>query len=123
MTAFFRVQNRYGLGLYTTQTSQIHLQELSTNHPSPSNDSKLMEALGLDYFCQHPAYYEFRLGFTSIEQVLRWLYQRSWLFDLKTEGFALYEYDCPIFAGNTQAVAAKDTMGEPLRIHDLTTLF
>lgn len=42
---------------------------------------------------------------------------------LKEEGFALYEYDCPIFAGNTQAVADVSTMGRPTQIHDLTTLF
>lgn len=123
MAAFFRVQNKQGLGLYTAQTAKVHLQELNTKHPSPNRDSKLMEALGVDNFLYHPTFGRFRFGFTSTEQTLRWIYNREWLASLKDEGFALYEYDCPIFAGNTQAVAVQETMGQPIRIHDLTTLF
>ena len=123
MTAFFRVQNENGTGMYSSITAEEHLYELDTKHPSTNLDTKLIEALGIDSFWDYPNCERFRFGFTSIEQTLHWIYQREWLASLKEEGFALYEYDCPIFAGNTPAVADVSTMGRPTQIHDLTTLF
>ena len=51
----------------------------------------------------------FIFGFSSIDQLRRWLYDDAWLKGLNEKGFVLSIYEGDVRHGHTQAVINKET--------------
>lgn len=110
-----RVEDRCGGGMYRPNSNDGayeqsawvraigHIQE--REHPAPHEDSGLTQYalrwLGLNQAAA-------RFGFSSLEQLRRWLYNDDWIRRLSAEGCALVTYDvdagAECFVGHTQVI-------------------
>lgn len=86
----------------------------SSQHPVPHQDSKLVDENKDLFVC--PSYGEYRFysrkfifGFSSIEQLRRWIYNDAWLKSLDEKGYVLSIYEGDVRHGHTQAVINRDS--------------
>jgi len=125
----FRIENLEKRGIYrgpdwdgvydTVAGSKIH--------PSPHNDSKLLdENKDLFYSFDVDEWRfladEFVFGFSSIDQLRRWLYNDAWLRSLDEKGYMLSIYEGDVRHGHTQAVIDKST-AELVEQHKISEFF
>jgi hypothetical protein len=80
----------------------------TARHPTPSKDSGLIYN-GYDHYARTDRR-DFYYGFSSIEQLRRWVYPDQWLRSLHEEGYVLSTFQSLGYTGYTQAVAHKDHM-------------
>lgn len=80
MQTVFRIQHLNGLGLYSTcRRTKTHEQLFDMDrHPVPYND-------GLRDFPEH-----WKFGFSSQEQMERWIFKKEWRKNLDAMGFRLH---------------------------------
>lgn len=111
----YRVENSLGAGMYRGKVEVNALKEYDDDmrHPMPWYDSKLMRSLdsaghvsGYDAVIWSP----WRFGFSSLEQMRRWLYNDRMRYELQDAGFfvAVYESD-EEHHGDTQAVFKRNS--------------
>ena len=112
----FRVETVEGKGIYRGPDwdGVDESGSDSSKHPMPHKDSKLLdENKDLFYHIGDGEYrfldYDFIFGFSSIDQLRRWLYNDEWLSGLDRQGFVLSIYEGDVRHGHTQAVINKDT--------------
>lgn len=105
----YRVENSLGAGMYRgCNVPSLDDAYNECRHPMPSKDSKLMRSLddaNLVGRYDEVDWSPWRFGFSSLEQMRRWLYNDVMRSDLKKAGFfvAVYESD-EEHHGDTQAI-------------------
>ena len=107
---FYRIEDEYGKGMYTTIFSDISREmfELDGRHPAPCNEEGLGEYLdGME-----GSWKNYRYAFKSLEQLKNWIYKKEWRTKLKRDGLKLIVIDAKGFHGNTQAVFDSTTRKE-----------
>lgn len=111
----FRIETAEGKGMYRgPDWDGVNESSWdSSKHPMPHQDSKLVDENG-DLFYRFGGEYRFFasnfiFGFSSIDQLRRWLYNDSWLNALDDEGFMLSIYEGDVRHGHTQAVINRDS--------------
>lgn len=116
MNKIFRIETESGVGMYRgPDWDGVWETGAATHkHPCPHNDSKLIdENIDLFYSLGDNEWRfgddDFIFGFSSIDQLRRWLYNDSWLESLDSEGFVLSIYEGDVRHGHTQAVIDKTT--------------
>lgn len=107
LVEIFRFEDECGTGMYYTNTNANDVFEWDTvNHPVPNEDSLLMSNLSEKTgSCSIKKIHKF--GFSSMEQLRRWLYQDQWLIGLNRIGIKLAIYLCDedsVVVGHTQSI-------------------
>lgn len=115
MKTIYRIEAITGEGMYRCRSALVSFKDAcdimpidEAKHPTPRNDSLLimnMEASGLDTNSEDV--YEYRFGFSSLEQLRNWIYRDSWLIGLHDIGLVITEYCCEdkdVLVGHTQAI-------------------
>ena len=131
MTAFYRIHadDNILVGMYSSYASEnmpatIYEKECETKHPAPRNDSLLvktyMEFLEASGASTDAAYIEIGgsgyYGFSSLDQMRRWVYQDEWLEQLDEEGFVISKFELEdVIVGNTQAIALRFVDAVPVK--------
>ena len=115
MNRIFRIESVEKRGMYCGHMWDgiRGVIKLSERHPDPHKDSKLLNE-NRDLFCfsiNGPYFkaYKFVFGFSSIDQLRRWIYQDSWLKSLEESGYMLNIYEGDVRPGYTQAVINSHT--------------
>lgn len=112
----FRIETGDGSGMYRGPDwdGEFETGAATDKHPCPHNDSKLVDenkelfySIGDNEWRFDAS--EFIFGFSSVDQLRRWLYNDSWLESLDKEGFVLSIYEGDVRHGHTQAVINKAT--------------
>ena len=114
----YRVENSLGRGMYRGNSRDYLLDAMydPVLHPTPSNDSRLMRALheaGLvvqgKYGWNHVRWAPFNFGFSSPDQLRRWLFNDAVKKDLQAIGFSVSVYEGGTeYHGDTQAVFIRN---------------
>ena len=109
----YRVENLKGHGMYCGG-SEAGMQMFETRaHPDPRGDSllcyKLEDWCGTDSILSNHYF-----GFGSMQQLLRWVYKKSWQEDLHESGYKVSVFYATGMVGNTQAVFDKNTREETI---------
>lgn len=115
MTKVYRVEDKDGKGMYCGRVSLWGMHD-PVRHPTPMDDSRLMRSFQRDTGGIGDARTEFdkflfdefgrvRFGFSSLDQLRRWIYDDEWKDTLYVYGFKLNVYECDrVWVGDTQAV-------------------
>ena len=113
----YRVENSLGRGMYRGTFGDSLLDEMfdPVLHPMPSNDSRLMReirAAGLEnqrYGWPTVNWSPFNFGFSSPDQLRRWLFNDDVKKDLQSIGFSVSVYEGGTeYHGDTQAVFIRN---------------
>lgn len=107
MTTLYRIQNKDGKGMYATSAaSSVGMTSgYSPRHPSPRDDSKLMEMMLVRF--SNTDIHGRLFAFGSLEQLKMWVYQDHWRQGLHDLGFYVLVITIPdncCAVGDTQAV-------------------
>lgn len=107
MTTLYRVQNLEGKGIYATGAASMTGMSsgYSPRHPSPRDDSKLMEQIMLRF--GNADIHGRLFAFGSLEQLKMWVYMDLWRSGLHDMGFNICVIEIPdncCAIGDTQAV-------------------
>lgn len=111
MTTIYRVENANGRGMYRAggSYSALEFEFDEYIHPMPSSDDALMRSIqergeynecgSLDYSMDD------YFGFSSLDQLKRWIYRDDWRSKLDAAGFHVSVYSAVgACIGDTQAV-------------------
>jgi hypothetical protein len=115
-TTFYRIQNATGAGPYRSNCLVVAGFTMDKwtgpRHPSPLQDSELTKNFKLKYIRDTGYSMDLRpflFGFSSIAQLRAWFFDDDVLKYLHEKGFTLVESNCEIVAGNSQAMASKNS--------------
>lgn len=109
-TTIYRIETPEGAGMYCSRVSNItnEMQDMF-KHPMPDEDDLLVFALkdksenGSYILWSKLEHYYF--GFSSVEQLRRWIYQDEWLRILHDDGLVITVIESnDVLLGHTQAM-------------------
>ncbi len=111
----YRVENEKGEGMYQAGTSLIggnkwvNIIDDNERHPAPWQDDKI-----------NPVFSTYRnelkFGFNSLDQLVFWIFRKTWRERLHEEGFFISEIEAEGVHGDTQAIFLPKTRKDIAKI-------
>ena len=109
-TTIYRIETPEGEGMYHSGASEVTSNlHHPYRHPEPDEDDLLAPVLiSKSGGSEHIAWYALRnyyFGFSSVEQLRRWIYQDEWLRGLHNDGLVITVIESDdVLLGHTQAM-------------------